>query len=288
MEKQQSLFNRILTFGLIGIYFLFSFTPIFWLLLSSFKTRMDLFAMPPKLFFTPTLDGYKSLFFVFYKDGTSALSSDKITTLVNSITISLTATVLAVILGTMAGYAVSRFDFKGKGDFMFFVLSTRMLPAVAVLVFFHIMFFKVGLADSRLGMIILYIMVNLGLATWLMKGFFDGVPTDVEEVALVNGYSRLYAFWHLVLPMVKGGIAATFGFSFIFAWNEFSFASVITTTKACTLPVKMILALGKEGLDWGIISASGVFLITPVAILFFLIREHLLMGMTFGVLGRKQ
>jgi len=168
------------------------------------------------------------------------------------------------------------------------VLSTRMLPPVAVLVSFHIMFSNIGLADTRFGMILLYILVNIGLATWIMKGFFDGVPQAVEEVALINGYSRFYAFRKLVLPMVKGGVAATTGFCFIFAWNEFTFASIISTTTAKTLPVRISAALGLEGLDWGMVSAAGILLITPIVILFYLIRRHLLMGMTFGVLGRKQ
>ncbi len=287
MEKDKSKLGQIVTVVLIGIYAVFSLGPLLWLVLSSLKTRLDLFSMPPKFFFKPTLIGYKSLFITTYSDGTTA-PSEIIGAMLNSVLIAGLGTVLAVVFGTMAGYAVSRFEFKGKADFMFFVLSTRMLPAVAVLVSFHIMFSRLGLADTRFGMTILYIMINVGLATWLMKGFFDGVPNDVEEVALINGYSRLYAFWRLVLPMVKGGIAATFGFCFIFAWNEFVFASIISTTRAKTLPVRISAALGPEGLDWGMISAAGVLLIIPVVVLFFLIREHLLMGMTFGVLGRKQ
>ena len=243
--------------------------------------------MPPKFFFTPTLHGYKSLFIITYKDGSTGLS-EIIGTMINSVVIAGGGTILAVCLGTMAGYAASRFDFKGKGDFMFFVLSTRMMPAVAVLVSFHMMFSRMGLADTRFGMTLLYILVNIGLATWIMKGFFDSVPQDVEEVALINGYSRLYAFRKLVLPMVKGGIAATTGFCFIFAWNEFTFASIISTTTAKTLPVRITAALGKEGLDWAMVAAAGVLLIIPITILFYLIRRHLLMGMTFGVLGRKQ
>jgi multiple sugar transport system permease protein len=279
--------TRLIVLTIIGIWVIFSLGPLLWLLLSSLKTRLDLFSIPPKFFFPPTLHGYKSLFVITYKDGSTGVS-EIIGTMLNSVMIAGAGTILAVSLGTMAGYAASRYDFKGKGDFMFFVLSTRMLPAVAVLVSFHIMFSRLGLADTRFGMTLLYILVNIGLATWIMKGFFDSVPQDVEEVALINGYSRLYAFRKLVLPMVKGGIAATTGFCFIFAWNEFTFASIISTTTAKTLPVRISAALGKEGLDWAMVSAAGILLIIPITILFYLIRRHLLMGMTFGVLGRKQ
>lgn len=287
MEENGSKFTRWIVLTTIGIWVVFSLGPLLWLFLSSLKTRLDLFSIPPKFFFTPTLHGYKSLFIITYKDGSTGLS-EIIGTMINSVVIAGTGTILAVGLGTMAGYAASRFDFKGKGDFMFFVLSTRMLPAVAVLVSFHIMFSRLGLADTRFGMTLLYILVNIGLATWIMKGFFDSVPQDVEEVALINGYSRFYAFRKLVLPMVKGGIAATTGFCFIFAWNEFTFASIISTTRAKTLPVRISAALGKEGLDWAMVAAAGVLLIIPITVLFYLIRRHLLMGMTFGVLGRKQ
>ena len=287
MEANGSKVTRSIVMTIIGIWVVFSLGPLLWLFLSSLKTRLDLFSIPPKFFFSPTLHGYKSLFVITYKDGSTGLS-EIIGTMINSVVIAGGGTILAVCLGTMAGYAASRFDFKGKGDFMFFVLSTRMLPAVAVLVSFHMMFSRMGLADTRFGMTLLYILVNIGLATWIMKGFFDSVPQDVEEVALINGYSRLYAFRKLVLPMVKGGIAATTGFCFIFAWNEFTFASIISTTTAKTLPVRISAALGKEGLDWAMVAAAGVLLIIPITILFYLIRRHLLMGMTFGVLGRKQ
>jgi multiple sugar transport system permease protein len=287
MEANGSKITRSIVMTIIGIWVVFSLGPLIWLFLSSLKTRLDLFSIPPKFFFTPTLHGYKSLFIITYKDGSTGLS-EIIGTMINSVVIAGGGTIIAVCLGTMAGYAASRFDFKGKGDFMFFVLSTRMLPAVAVLVSFHIMFSRLGLADTRFGMTLLYILVNIGLATWIMKGFFDSIPQDVEEVALINGYSRLYAFRKLVLPMVKGGIAATTGFCFIFAWNEFTFASIISTTRAKTLPGRISAALGKEGLDWAMVAAAGILLIIPITILFYLIRRHLLMGMTFGVLGRKQ
>ena len=277
---------RWLFIGLLILYTIYNLGPIFWLLISSFKSRMDLFTMPPKIFFTPDLSGYESVFGVgSAKDSASAFGVFE--SLVNSVIVSTVGTALAVFLGTLAGYVCSRFSFAGKGDFMFFVLSTRMLPPVAVLVFYHLMFAELGLADTRFGLILVAIFANIGLATWIMKGFFDGVPQEVEQIAIVNGYTRMYAFLHLVLPMVKGGIAATAGFCFIFAWNEFAFASILTTTKAKTLPVKISAASGATGIEWTQICAAGVVLIIPVLIFFYLIRKHLLMGMTFGVLGRR-
>ena len=218
---------------------------------------------------------------------TTAIAVGLYKSLVTSILVSVLGTFFAVALGTLAGYATSRFRFPGHGDFMFFVLSTRMIPPVAVLVFYLVMYSRLGLIDTKVGLILVTTFINLGLATWIMKGFFDGVPSEVENIALVNGYSRLNAFWRLVLPMVRGGIAATAGFCFIFAWNEFSFASILATTTAKPLPVKISAAMGATGMEWTQIFAAGVVLVIPVAIFFFLIRHYLLIGMTFGVLGKR-
>ena len=278
--------TRWVIIALLVAYAFFSLGPIFWLMISSFKSRADLFAMPPKWVFDIDLSGYQSVFGVGAARGTA--SAYGVTdALLNSVIVSSVGTLLAVFLGTLGGYVCSRYDFRGKGDFLFFVLSTRMLPPVAVLVFYHLMFARLGLADTRTGLILVAIFANVGLATWIMKGFFDGVPKEVELIAQVTGYSRMYAFIYLVLPMVRGGIAATAGFCFIFAWNEFAFASILTTTDAKTLPVKISAASGATGIEWTQIMSAGVVLILPVLVFFYLIRRHLLMGMTFGILGRS-
>lgn len=290
-RSERALGRRRVHFGtataivLLGLYTLYSMGPLLWLVLSSLKSRQDLFVYPPVLFFQPDFSGYQSVFGV----GAAAESASAIgvvDALINSIVVSVAGTGFAVLFGTLAGYAASRFRFPGRNDFMFFVLSTRMIPPVAVLVFYHVMFSRLGLADTLAGLVLITTFINLGLATWIMKGFFDGVPRDVEAVALLNGYSRLYAFRNFVLPMVRGGVAATAGFCFIFAWNEFAFASILTTTQAKTLPVKISSAMGATGLEWTQICAAGVVLIVPVVVFFWLIRRYLLMGMTFGVLGR--
>lgn len=268
----------------IGIYLMFSLGPVLWMVLSSLKDRQELFSWPPSVLFTPNWSSYAAVFGLG-DASQSAASIGLVRALFTSIIVSVLGTFFAVGFGVLAGYAASRFAFPGRNDFMFFVLSTRMIPPVAVLVFYHYMFSKLGLTDTILGLVLVTTFINLGLATWIMKGFFDGVPAEVENIALVNGYTRLYAFWHLVLPMVRGGIAATAGFCFIFAWNEFTFSSVLATTKAKTLPVKISSAMGATGIEWAQICAAGVVLVLPVVIFFWLIRKYLLMGMTFGVLG---
>jgi multiple sugar transport system permease protein len=270
---------------IVGVYLLLSDGPVFWLALSSIKSRQDLFTLPPKLFFHPVWTGYQAVFGVGAAS-TTAIAVGLYSSLLTSILISVLGTFFAVLLGTLAGYATSRFRFVGHGDLLFFVLSTRMIPPVAVLVFYLVMYSKLGLIDTKVGLVLVTTFINLGLATWIMKGFFDGVPAEVENIALVNGYSRFYAFRRLVLPMVRGGVAATAGFCFIFAWNEFSFASILATTSSKPLPVKISAAMGATGMEWTQIFAAGVVLVVPVAIFFYLIRRYLLIGMTFGVLGK--
>jgi multiple sugar transport system permease protein len=270
---------------IVGAYLLLSDGHVFWLALSSIKSRQDLFTLPPKLFFHPVWTGYQAVFGVGAAS-TTAIAVGLYSSLLTSILISVLGTFFAVVLGTLAGYATSRFRFVGHGDLLFFVLSTRMIPPVAVLVFYLVMYSKLGLIDTKVGLVLVTTFINLGLATWIMKGFFDGVPAEVENIAMVNGYSRLYAFRRLVLPMVRGGVAATAGFCFIFAWNEFSFASILATTSSKPLPVKISAAMGATGMEWTQIFAAGVVLVVPVAIFFYLIRKYLLIGMTFGVLGK--
>jgi len=277
---------KIIIVLLIAIVVAFEFFPIFWLFLTSFKNRLQIFSVPPKFIFIPTIEPYKRLFVKTLLSG-ETVPTDFLPVLLNSIIEAGLGTVIAIVLGILGGYVTSRFEFFGKNDFLFFTLSTRMLPPVAVIVPIYMMFAKLSLADTHVGMILLYILINLGLSIWIMKGFFDGVPIQYEEAALVDGYTRFQAFYKVVLPMVKSGIAATAGFCFIFAWNEFTFASIVTTRYAKTLPPRIAAALGPAGLDWGMVAAAGFILIAPVVVLFVFIRKYILMGITFGVLGRR-
>jgi multiple sugar transport system permease protein len=287
VKAKRGILRRIVFIIIIAIVLVYTLFPLYWLLLASLKTRIDLFTIPPKFFFKPTLNHFKRLFIYTTLETGEEQQTRFLFWLVNSVITAGVGTTLAVALGTMAGYINSRMEYRGKKDFMFFVLSTRMLPPVAIIVPLYIVFARFRLADTRLGMILLYTLIGLGLATWIMKGFFDGIPTEVEEAAFVNGYTRFQAFVKILVPMVKGGIAATAGFCFIFAWNEFTFASIIATRYAMTLPPRIVAFMGTSGFEWGIVAASGYILIIPILVLFILIRKYILMGMTFGVLGRK-
>ncbi|MEZ4768079.1 MAG: carbohydrate ABC transporter permease, partial [Caldilineales bacterium] len=231
---------------------IFGLLPIMVMTMTAFKTRSDAVAAPPKFIFKPTLEGFVFLFTeravvpparaqeLLASGETADLSmferialrsgqeitgpSDYVGRLRNSVIIAGVSTLLSVVLGFFAAYAFSRFNVPGKDDLMFFILSTRMLPAVVVTIPLFLMYRQFGLHDTHIGMILLYTVFNLSLAVWLLKGFIDEIPLEYEEAALVDGYSRIQAIFKIVLPQAWTGIAATAVFSLIFAWNEYAFA----------------------------------------------------------------
>ena len=208
--------------------------------------------------------------------------------LLNSIIIGGGSTILAVGLGTLAAYAFSRFDVAGKDDLLFFILSTRMLPPVVVVIPIYLMYSALGLRDTHFGLILLYTTFNVSFAVWLMKGFIDEIPKEYEDAALVDGYSRFQTFLKVILPQSVTGIAATAVFCLITAWNEFAFALVLTEVggRAVTAPPSITSATGSSGMDWGKIAAGTFVFLLPVAVFTFLMRNHLLRGVTFGAVKK--
>jgi multiple sugar transport system permease protein len=284
--------------------------PVYWMGTTAFKGRADAIATPPKLFFAPTLEGFVYLF-----TDRSVLNQARIrrqqarvdelnwyerialaggqqitgasqygTRLRNSVIIAGSSTILAVVLGLLAAYAFSRFKVPGEQDLLFFILSTRMLPAVVVTIPIFIMYTQLGLHDTHLGLILLYTVFNLSLTVWLLKGFMDEIPREYEEAAMVDGYTRLQAFRKVVLPQAVTGIAATTVFSLIFAWNEYAFAFMLTSENARTAPPTITTTIGRGGMEWGMIAAGSLGFLIPVVIVTFALRKYLLRGVTFGAI----
>lgn len=284
--------------------------PVFWMGLTSFKSRSDAIAVPPKVVnFTPTLEGFVNLLTnrsvlnarrlelmkertdlnwyeeIALKNGQQITGiSEYVGRLRNSVIIAGTSTILAVILGLLAAYSFSRFKVPGESDWLFFILSTRMLPPVVVTIPIFLMYRQLGLHDTHLGLILLYTVFNLSLTVWLLKGFLDEIPREYEEAAMVDGYTRLQAFRKVVLPQAVTGIAATTVFSLIFAWNEYAFALMLTTERARTAPPTIPTILGRGGVEWSAIAAGSLGFLIPVVIVTFVLRRHLLRGVTFGAI----
>ncbi len=270
---------RWLIYAVIGIVVIIYLMPIYWIVVTSLKPSLDIYTKVPKFIFKPTLANYAKLL---------PGHSDYLQQLLNSIIIAFGSTLLAVALGTFTAYAFSRFRVKGANDLLFFILSTRMLPPVVVVIPIYLMYTALGLRDTHFGLILLYTTFNVSFAVWLMKGFIDEIPREYEDAALVDGYTRFQAFRKIVLPQSVTGIAATAVFCLITAWNEFAFALVLTETggRAITAPPSIPSFQGASGIDWGQIAAATFIFLLPVAIFTFVMRKHLLRGVTFGAVKK--
>ena len=269
---------------LLSVYALVSLSPVLWMVLTSFKLPADTAALPPRIL--PGAEAPEnSLWFRFTLINFRRILDDVDTMryLFNSILISGVSTVVSVFFGAMAGYGFSRFRFRGGKEALFFILSTRMLPPLAVAVPISFMYSRMGLLDTRFGLILLYTCFNLSFSTWMMKAFIDDIPAAYEEAAMLDGYSRMEALFRVVLPHASTGLAATAVFCLISAWNEYAFALTLTNTDAVTMPVRIHAIIGDSGIiPWGPLAAASVLFLVPIVFFGLLMRKHLLRGVTFG------
>lgn len=295
--------------ALVIVYALITLIPLVWILATSLKSPPDSISYPPKVVFEPSLEGYVNLFTTRSRQTDEYIESlgpaetwyDEIVRkrnmvivgpsrfldrYMNSIVIGFGSTFLAVFLGTLAAYGFSRFKVPLKDDLLFFILSTRMMPPIAVAIPIYLMYRTLGLSDTALGMILLYTAVNVSLAVWLLKGFIDEIPREYEEAAVVDGYTRLQAFWKVVLPQARAGIAATAIFCLIFAWNEYAFALLLTSGNAQTAPPFIPIIIGEGGLDWPAVAAGTTLFLLPIVFFTVLLRNQLLRGITFGAVRK--
>lgn len=294
---------------LVTTYAVVTLIPLIWIIATGFKSGEDSIHYPPKVLFEPSLEGYVNLFTTRTRIPSDGYEIDinqlewyeKVVhdrgeviagpsrygkRFLNSTVIGFGSTALCMLLGTMAAYAFSRFRVPLKDDLLFFILSTRMMPPIAVAIPIFLMYKNLGLNDTYLGMIILYTAVNLSLSVWLLKGFIDEIPTEYEEAALIDGYTRLQAFIKVVLPQAMTGIASTAIFCLIFAWNEYAFAVLLTSGEAQTAPPFIPTIIGVSGRDWPAVAAGATLFLIPVMLFTVLLRKHLLRGITFGAVKK--
>lgn len=295
--------------SVVILYAIITLLPLLWIIATGFKSPSDAISYPPKVVFEPSLEGYVNLFTTRTRATEEKIAEvgepttwyDKIVRsqdmvisgpsrygerFSNSVIIGFGSTFLCMILGTAAAYAFSRFRVPLKDDLLFFILSTRMMPPIAVAIPIFLMFRNLGLNDTHLGMILLYTAVNLSLSVWLLKGFIDEIPIEYEEAALIDGYTRFQAFYKVVLPQAATGIASTAIFCLIFAWNEYAFAVLLTSGTAQTAPPFIPTIIGDAGKDWPAVAAGATIFLVPVMVFTILLRKHLLRGITFGAVRK--
>jgi multiple sugar transport system permease protein len=262
--------------ALLVLALLSALAPVYWMLTISLKTEVDQFAVPPKWFsFTPTLQHYTDAF-VTRSFGQYLLTSAIVAVL---------STFFALVIGTLAAYALTRFRLPWNLDrkLSLWILSTRMFPAIVTAVPLFLMMRDLRLLNTKASLVIVYTAFNLPFVVWMMRGFFAEVPRDLEEAALVDGDSRLGALVRVVLPLVSPGLAATAVFCLIVSWNEFLFALVLTQTDAAmTLPVGIAGRVTQYEIKWGVMSAAGVVAMMPILIFALAMQRYLVRGLSLG------
>ena len=268
--------KRALRYSIITLALLAALAPVYWMITISLKREVDQFAVPPRwLFFSPTLEHYADAF-VTRSFGQYFL---------NSVIVASASTICALVIGTLAAYALARFRLPYRLDrkLALWILSTRMFPAIVTAVPLFLIMRDLRLLNTQLSLIIVYTAFNLPFVVWMMRGFFAELPRDLEDAALVDGDSRLGAFWRIVLPLVAPGLAATAVFCLIVSWNEFLFALVLTQTDAAmTLPVGIAGRVTQYEIKLGVMSAAGVVAMMPILVFALAVQKYLVRGLSLG------
>ncbi|MGQ8634177.1 carbohydrate ABC transporter permease [Agrobacterium sp. DKPNP3] len=280
-------FRTIAGWLVVGAFFF----PIYFWTSVAFRDAKDIFNWPPIIAdFQPTVRNFEQVFgisFGFARDASVSPGGGNFymgPRLWDSIVVASLSTVLAIVVATLASYALSRMSFRGRHDFVNWVLSTRMMPPVAVAIPMFFIFKQFSLLDTYIGIILIHGLMNLPLAVLLLKSFFDDIPAEIDESALLDGASRWTIFRRIVLPMAKGGIAATAVLCFIFSWTEFLFVLTLTQTGIKTVPVVSSTFVTSIGTAWGNMAALGAAAIVPAFIVILLVQRHLVRGLTMGSL----
>lgn len=266
-------FNLIVSFILVSVVVL----PLLWVFLLSLKSQADILAWPPKFIFSPTFENYKN---IFTSRSTQHLPFMRVFS--NSVIITGITMIVSLSLSALAAYSLGRLNPKGKMKLNYLVLGLRMIPPIAIVVPLYIMWNKFGLYDTRIGLIIPFIALDIPLSTWLLQGFFEGIPRNLEDAAVIDGCTRFEAFYKIILPLAAPGIAATSIFSFSLSWNNLTLPLPLTLTKAATMPVLASQVRTDEGVLWGQLGAYSTLMIVPMIVFTIFASKYLISGLSSG------
>jgi multiple sugar transport system permease protein len=263
---------RVVAIATLIVVLLVALTPYVWMVLTSFKTRIDALADTPVWVFSPILEHYPEVF----------IEKEYLPLVWNSVVVALSTTLLSLLIGVPAAYVFARHDFRGKEDLFFFFLTTRMAPPISIVVPMFLLFSFVGLTDTRTSVILAHSTFNLSLVVWMMRGFFADIPREIDEAAMMDGHSRAGMFVRVLVPLAAPGMAATAVLCFILSWNEFLYALILVAFESRTLIVGIPGLATPHGTLWGQMAAVGVVGTVPIIIFAMLVQRHLVRGLTFG------
>jgi multiple sugar transport system permease protein len=260
--------TTILTY-LIAFVFIF---PVLWVFLMSLKNPVDAFVLPPKLIFKPVIENFVNVF----------KNNLFLHTYLNSFYIAAGSTILSLFLGIPGAYSLTRFRFKGKRVLSFWILVTRMAPASAMVVAFFMILHQLKMLDTYIGLVMVYMSFNIGYVIWMMRGFILSVPIECEEAGIVDGCSRVEVFLFIALPLCLPGIVSVGIQIFIFSWNEFLYALILTRSNFKTAPIAVLTYITSEGIKWGELAAASILVVLPVLVLASMIQKYIVSGLTMG------
>lgn len=266
-ERRRAVLLWVAAVAVTGFFFF----PVYWMFSSAFKSDAVSSTFPPVFAFAPSMENFAHLF----------TEADAGKALWNSFFIVTIATLLAMTAGTMAAYALARFDIKGKNAMAIEILSVRMLPPIVSVIPLFMIARWLGIFDTPWLLIAVYTLTGLPFVVWIMRVFIQDIPQSVEEAAMIDGCGRIEAFWRVTLPLLPG-LAATMVIVFMFAWNEFLLASLLTSSEAKTLPVIAANAIKPKAIAFGLACAAGVIMSMPVIVLVLMMQKYLVQGLTLG------
>lgn len=267
--------RNLATVASVGIMLVTIF-PVYWVVLTSMKTRTQIFTTPPVFFFQPDFSSYKA----FLSTGPQSILG----LLANSVIISLCTVGTTILCAGLASYAFSRYRFRFRFSLLMVILGTRLLPPIVSLIPIYLSFNRLGLIDTRTGLVIIYTALNLPFGTWLLKSYMDSIPVELEESGRVDGCTQLQSIVHILMPLVAPGLVAVAIFVFRSAWNEFMFAFIFSSTRARTLPIRIAETVGEMGIYWTDMATLAVILMVPALIFSFFMQKNLVKGLTAGAL----
>ncbi|MGI9436124.1 MAG: carbohydrate ABC transporter permease [Geminicoccaceae bacterium] len=271
MHRKLSPFELTIRVAILFIFFLFFMFPFYWIIATSLKTQVDAFAIPPKWFFDVTFENYIEVL-----SDTDFLNQAK-----NSLIASLANALITLALALPAAYSMSRYKTGGK-DLLFWFLSIRMIPPIVGAIPLFVLAAQYRLIDTYVILPVLYIILNMPFAVWMLKSFIDEIPREIDESALIDGCTNLAVIRRMILPLIKPGLAATVVFCFILAWNEFLLANIFTRRVAVTLPVGISKFITEKQILWGYITAAATLATLPPIVFLWFFQRNLVRGLTLG------
>jgi multiple sugar transport system permease protein len=283
MDRNQSYRNHkrlMKALHLSGLFIVMAIIciPGLWIVLNSFRPTVEIMAKPPVWIPSFTLDHYRAMFGGAGEGGVPVFSYFR-----NSLIVSVVSTLIAILIGMSGGYAFARYKFKGKNGYFVGLMLFRAVPGVALSLPLFIVFARVGIIDTHIGLILAYVAMNVPFTVWLTDGFFRQIPKELHEAAEIDGCTRWQAFWQVEFPVAKSGVASAAIFAFLTSWNEFALASQLTRSVGSkTMPVGLLDFTAEFTINWGGMCALAVLMIVPALILTFLVQKHLIAGLTFG------